>query len=43
MQPLLTLFSQNDLTLLVRMTGLGPAFAELTGTKAAKNASEDSR
>lgn len=34
---------KNDLTLLVRMTGLGPAFAELTGTKAAGNDSEDSR
>ncbi|MBN9585367.1 MAG: hypothetical protein J0G34_08225 [Afipia sp.] len=39
----LTGTQKNDLTLLVRMTGLGPAFAELTGTKAAKNASEDSR
>lgn len=34
---------KNDLALLVRMAGLGPAFAELTGTKAAKNESEDSR
>ncbi|HEX7789780.1 MAG TPA: hypothetical protein VF467_04555 [Afipia sp.] len=34
---------KNDITLLVRMAGLGPAFAELTGTKAAKNESEDSR
>lgn len=34
---------KNDLVLLVRMAGLGPAFAELTGTKAAKNESEDSR
>ncbi len=34
---------KNDIALLVRMAGLGPAFAELTGTKAAKNESEDSR
>jgi len=34
---------KNDMAVLVRMTGLGPAFAELTGTRAAKNASEDSR
>lgn len=34
---------KNDLALLVRMAGLGPAFAELTGTRAAKNESEDSR
>lgn len=34
---------KNDIALLVRMAGLGPAFAELTGTKAAKNDSEDSR
>jgi hypothetical protein len=34
---------KNDLALLVRMAGLGPAFAELTGTKAARNESEDSR
>lgn len=34
---------KNDITLLIRMAGLAPAFAELTGTKAAKNASEDSR
>jgi len=34
---------KNDIALLVRMAGLGPAFAELTGTKAAKNETEDSR
>jgi hypothetical protein len=34
---------KNDISLLVRMAGLGPAFSELTGTKAAKNESEDSR
>ncbi|MBV5271554.1 MAG: hypothetical protein JZU55_18705 [Afipia sp.] len=34
---------KNDIALLVRMAGLGPAFSELTGTKAAKNESEDSR
>lgn len=34
---------KNDIALLVRMAGLGPAFAELTGTKAAKNESEDSK
>ncbi len=39
----LTGTQKNDISLLVRMAGLGPAFAELTGTKAAKNESEDSR
>ena len=34
---------KNDLALLVRMTGLGPAFAELTGTKMTKNEPENSR
>ena len=34
---------KNDIALLVRMAGLGQAFAELTGTKAAKTESEDSR
>ncbi|MDO8980489.1 MAG: hypothetical protein Q7V17_14775 [Afipia sp.] len=34
---------KNDIALLVRMTGLGPAFAELTGTKAARNEPENSR
>lgn len=34
---------KNDIALLVRMAGLGPAFAELTGTKAAKNEPENSR
>ncbi len=34
---------KNDISVLVRMAGMGPAFAELTGTKAPKNASEDSR
>ncbi|MBB5054689.1 hypothetical protein HNQ36_004696 [Afipia massiliensis] len=34
---------KNDIAVLVRMTGLGPAFAELTGTKAAKNEPENSR
>ncbi|MCF2522495.1 hypothetical protein [Bradyrhizobium sp. G127] len=34
---------KNDIALLVRMAGLGPAFAELTGTKAAKSESEDSK
>lgn len=34
---------KNDISLLVRMAGLGPVFAELTGTKAARNESEDSR
>jgi hypothetical protein len=31
------------MTLLVRMTGLGPAFAELTGTKVSRNEPENSR
>ena len=34
---------KNDMTLLVRMTGLGPAFAELTGTKVSRNEPENSR
>lgn len=34
---------KNDLALLVRMAGLGPAFAALTGTRAAKDESEDSK
>lgn len=34
---------KNDLALLVRMAGLGPAFAELTGTKMTKNEPENSR
>ncbi len=34
---------KNDISVLVRMAGLGPVFAELTGTKAAKTESEDSR
>lgn len=34
---------KNDIALLVRMAGLGPAFSELTGTKAARNESEDSK
>lgn len=34
---------KNDLSLLVRMAGLGPAFAELTGTKMTKNEPENSR
>jgi len=39
----LTGTQKNDIALLVRMAGMGPAFAELTGTKAAKNEPEDSR
>jgi hypothetical protein len=39
----LTGTQKNDIALLVRMAGLGPAFAELTGTKAAKNEPENSR
>lgn len=34
---------KNDLALLVRMAGLGPAFAELTGTKVTRNEPENSR
>lgn len=34
---------KNEIALLVRMAGLGPAFAELTGTRAAKNEPENSR
>ncbi len=34
---------KNDLALLVRMAGLGPAFAELTGTKMTRNEPENSR
>ncbi len=36
----LTGTQKNDLTLLVRMAGLGPAFAELTGAKAAARGEE---
>jgi hypothetical protein len=36
----LTGTQKNDLALLVRMAGLGPAFAELTGTKAAAKGEE---
>lgn len=39
----LTGTQKNDIALLVRMAGLGPAFAELTGTRAAKNEPENSR
>jgi hypothetical protein len=34
---------KNDISLLVRMAGLGPAFAELTGAKVTKNEPENSR
>lgn len=34
---------KNDIALLVRMAGLGPAFAELTGTKVTRNEPENSR
>lgn len=34
---------KNDISLLVRMAGLGPAFAELTGKSVAKNEPENSR
>ena len=34
---------KNDISLLVRMAGLGPAFAELTGKAVAKNEPENSR
>jgi len=35
--------SLNDIALLVRMAGLGPAFAELTGAKVTRNEPENSR
>jgi hypothetical protein len=34
---------KNDIALLVRMAGLGPAFAELTGAKVTRNEPENSR
>lgn len=34
---------KNDIALLVRMTGLGPAFAELTGAKVTRNEPENSK
>lgn len=34
---------KNEISVLVRMAGLGPVFAELTGTKPAKNEPENSR
>lgn len=34
---------KNDISLLVRMAGLGPAFAELTGTRAARDEPENPR
>jgi hypothetical protein len=34
---------KNDIALLVRMAGLGPAFSELTGTKVTRNEPENSR
>ncbi len=34
---------KNEISVLVRMAGLGPVFAELTGTKPARNEPENSR